>query len=66
MANGGSVQQEELDRILLDLEEWFGELDDSGEGLFGEYARVRMVDGALVVKHQDNDAIAVVVTVKAV
>lgn len=60
----GVMAQEELDRVVADLADFFGQLDDSGDGVFGEYARVDVVDGVLTVRHEDADR-GVRITVEA-
>lgn len=49
------MTQEEIDAILADLADFFGELDDGEARPFGEFARVDVVDGDLIVKHQEAE-----------
>lgn len=45
---------EVIQRVLLELAEQFGDLDDTDDAPFGEFARVDLQPGHLDVRHADH------------
>lgn len=59
------MTDEQIQQVLLDLREHFGDLDDSEDAPFGEFARTSVVGNTLTVLHE-TQPYGVAITVEGV
>lgn len=60
------LSTEQRAELLADLADWFGELDDTEDPRFGEYAQVSIIDSHTILVGHQSESWGIEVTIKQV